>query len=141
MLNQREKFVKNILEKQGHKVKRIQNIGYPDFLIDDSFYVEVKNADFLRDGMSSLSTSQNINFKKIKLPIKIFYVIEKRKIVMEDFVPMENFKHIKNYVLVIQDKDEKEWDYFVKNKEERNIDEAILNLIKEKVKKLKEVRK
>ena len=37
---------------------------------------------------------------------------------------------MKRYNLLIQDKDEKEWDFFVKNKEEKNIDNAILNLIK-----------
>lgn len=48
---------------------------------------------------------------------------------------------MKRYNILIQDKDEKDWDYFVDNKEEKNIDDAILNLIKEKIKQIKENKK
>jgi len=37
---------------------------------------------------------------------------------------------MKRYTLLIQDKDEREWKFFTENKEEQNIDQALLNLIK-----------
>ena len=40
---------------------------------------------------------------------------------------------MKKYNLLIQDKDEKEWNNFVKIKIEKNLDEAIINLIKKHI--------
>lgn len=40
---------------------------------------------------------------------------------------------MKRYNLLIQDKDEREWNKFVQFKEESNIDEAILNLIRKRI--------
>lgn len=38
---------------------------------------------------------------------------------------------MKRYNVLIQDKDEKEWDFFVKNKDETNIDDALIKLVRE----------
>ncbi len=63
MENERESFVRETLEKEGHEVKRITKLGFPDYLIDDNFYVEVKNADLLAVGVATLSSYQERQFK------------------------------------------------------------------------------
>lgn len=73
-MNFSEEVVKNYLEKKGHHVSR-GRFNEPDFLIDDEFFVEVKN----RYATSSywLNLNQEVNFSKIKKDIWIYLVYGK----------------------------------------------------------------
>ncbi len=72
-MNKAEKTAKTYLENQGFGVKRIKSMkGLPDFLIDDEFYVEVKNLDYTRGEF--LSVNQIIKFSEVDSEIYIVYV-------------------------------------------------------------------
>ena len=70
-LNKSEIVVKEYLEMLGLQVEKL-NLNKPDFLVNDDYYVEVKNLDHYNT--SFLSSNQEIAFSKIKANIIVFFV-------------------------------------------------------------------
>jgi hypothetical protein len=127
-MNEREELVKLFLENKGHKVKKM-NFRYPDFLVDDSFFVEVKNADLMVKGIGCLSDNQHIFFRELDKPIKIFYVIEKRYIRVKQYEPDFNINNRTiNLHITFTDEEHEE---LTKKKGNLSWHDFILELIKE----------
>lgn len=94
-MNEREQFVKILLEKQNHSVVKIDSEGMPDFIVDNNFYVEVKNAENHGLGGNNLSQNQLISFSQLKKPIFVYLIKNKEEVIIREFIAFEGIKKLK----------------------------------------------
>ncbi len=102
-MNKAEKIVKSYLELKHHVVTRM-SFNYPDFFIDNLFYVEVKNLDSFNGRY--LSNNQEHHFAKIDCPIYIYYVKKQKVVGKRKFERLEKVPSLNKTISVTFEDDE-----------------------------------
>ncbi len=86
-MNKAEKVVMQHYQNSGLNIKKIDSCsGLPDFIVNNKFYVEVKNLDYYWGKF--LSPIQSKTFKKITKPIFIALV---RNGNLEQIIPFKDY--------------------------------------------------
>ncbi len=129
-MNKSEKVVYNYLTAKGRKLINTHKF-YPDFYIDDSFYVEVKNLS--NASRKKLTDNQIINFSTLDKPVFIYYVKDDVIVTKKIFRPIRDkellskFKKTKSILVTLEDL---EYEQLIKIKGNLSWNELLLSLVK-----------
>lgn len=135
-MNQKEYLIKSILELENKKVKKCW-INLPDFLIDDDYYIEVKDLD-KAGNCNCLSQNQILEFSKIKKPIFIYYTSKKEIIYICEFIK-KDISQLKKFSYITLEIDAELWlDFKEIVPRTLTLNKAICDLIEKYVKKHKD---
>lgn len=131
-MNNTERSVKSYFECKGHKVTR-HGINKPDFLIDNNYYVEVKDVD-KKGNSSHLSENQIYEFSKIKKDIYLFHMSRKRIIAITKF-DKRDYNISKKKIKITLEIDKDLWTKFKESvPRTKTLNQAVVELIKSNLK-------